>query len=180
MWRGKTEQWRYAAAPLSALHILNKSAFGEAHRISAADDDVIEHFDFHEIEDSLELLGDVEIGLARLGNTAGVIVSEDDGGGVVFEGFFEDLAWIDRCAVDGAAKEVFAGDELMALGQVNHAEDFVIESAESDSQVVGGDSWGGESGASADALGQCAAGCIEDFFEACLSDAGRGVAVVCV
>jgi hypothetical protein len=40
-----------------------------------------------------------------------VVVREDDRGGVVLERFFDDFAGIYRRAVDGAAEEVFAGDE---------------------------------------------------------------------
>jgi hypothetical protein len=78
-------------------------------------------------------------------------VRQDHRGGVVFEGLFKYLARIDRCAVDGAAEEVFAGDELVAFGEVDDAEDFVIELGEPDSQVVGGDSGRGEASALADA-----------------------------
>ena len=59
--------------------------------------------------------------------------------GVALEGFLENFTWIDRCAVDGAAEEVFAGDELVAFGQVDDAEDFVIESAEASPEVIRGD-----------------------------------------
>jgi hypothetical protein len=43
-------------------------------------------------------------------------MGEDDGGGVVLERFFEYFARVDRRAIDGAAEEVFAGDELVAFG----------------------------------------------------------------
>jgi hypothetical protein len=47
-----------------------------------------------------------------------MVVRQDHRGGVVFEGLFEDFTRVDGRAIDGAAEEVFAGDELVALGQV--------------------------------------------------------------
>jgi hypothetical protein len=83
-----------------------------------------------------------------------MIVGEDDRGGVVLQGFFQDFARIDGCAVDGAAKEIFTGDELVAFGKVDDAEDFVIESAKPHSEVVCGDSGRSEAGSAADSLGE--------------------------
>lgn len=67
--------------------------------------------------------------MRRLGDAAGMIVGEDNRGGVVAKCFFEHFAGIDGGAVDGAAEEILAGDELVAFGEVDYAEDFVIESA---------------------------------------------------
>jgi len=72
--------------------------------------------------------------LAGFGDTTGVIVREDDGGGVVPEDSFQDFARKNRGAIDGAAEEIFAGDEFVAFGQEDNAEDFVLEGAESHSQ----------------------------------------------
>ena len=66
----------------------------------------------------------------------------------------------------------------MAFGQVDHAEDFLIEGAKPNAQVIGGYSRGGKAGALADALRQCTAGAVQDFFEAGLANAGRGDFVV--
>jgi hypothetical protein len=90
---------------------------------------MIENPDVDKFQCSLELLGDVEVGLWRFRNPWGMVVRKDHRGGVVFEGFLENLTWIDRRAVDCAAEEIFASNKLVAFGEINHAEDFVIESA---------------------------------------------------
>jgi hypothetical protein len=73
---------------------------------------VIQNSDVEELEGLLQAFGDVDVGLGGFRYAARVIVGEDDGS-----------------AVDGAAEEIVAGDELVTFGEIDHAEGFVIEGA---------------------------------------------------
>ena len=79
---------------------------------------MVQHFDLDKVEHLFQLLSDLEVRLRGFGDTARVIVGEDNGGGVVLERLFEYFARVDRRTIDGAAEKVFAGDELVALIQL--------------------------------------------------------------
>jgi hypothetical protein len=76
---------------------------------------VIEDSNVDKGEGVLDALGDELVGLGGFGDSAArVVVCQDDGGGVVLERLLDDFARMYRCAVDGAAEEVLAGDQAMA------------------------------------------------------------------
>jgi hypothetical protein len=50
---------------------------------------------------------------------------DDHSRGVVAEGFFHDFAGVDRCAVDGAAKQVLAGNQSVAGSRLAQHDDDV-------------------------------------------------------
>jgi hypothetical protein len=89
-----------------------------------------------------------EPGLRRLvaglcNAAAGVVVRQDHGSRVVAQGFLYDFARMDRCAVDGAAEQVLAGDQSVAGVEVDEREDSRIRAVPS-----------GRSGKSAVAFGE--------------------------
>lgn len=48
----------------------------------------------------------------------------------------DDFAGMDACAVDGSAKEVFSGDNAVAVVEVDAQEHFMLESGEAERQVL--------------------------------------------
>jgi hypothetical protein len=81
--------------------------------------DVIQHPDVDQAQGVAEALGDELVGVAGFGDSGGVVVRQNHGGGLVFQGSDDDFAWVDAGAVDGAAEEVLGGDEAMELGEVD-------------------------------------------------------------
>jgi hypothetical protein len=98
---------------------LENSPFGKAYCAAIRDDDVIEDPDVDQAQGVAEALGDELVGVAGFSDSGGVVVRQDHGGGLVFQGFDDDFAWVDAGAVDGAAEEVLGCDEAMALVEVN-------------------------------------------------------------
>lgn len=66
---------------------------------------MIEDLDVHQGQGLLDAPGNVLVGFRRLRYSARMDVGHDDLGGVVLQGFFDHLPWVDRGAVDGAAEE---------------------------------------------------------------------------
>ncbi len=64
------------------VRLLKQAAFGEGHRLALADDEMIEHTHVHQRQRVGEAAGEPAIGVARLGDTRGMVVREDDGSGV--------------------------------------------------------------------------------------------------
>ena len=63
-------------------------------------------------------------------------MGEDDSGGVMFQGGFDNFAWVDTASVDGAAKEFFVLDDAMSIVQEQAGEDFVRFVGELEFDVV--------------------------------------------
>jgi hypothetical protein len=100
------------------------------------------------------------------------VVREDDSGGVVFEGLLHDFAGVSACAVDGAAEEVLAGVQAMAVVEVDQREYLVGMLCESGHQVVGGGPWRAQCRASADLAGDRLSCAGHDFVEGRLAVVG--------
>src|ERR1700722_12588661 len=83
---------------------LYKSSFRQRHTRTVADDDVIQKANVHEAQRLLDSLSNQFIGLAGLGDTRRMIVSDDHGGRVALQGELDDLARMHAGAVDRAAK----------------------------------------------------------------------------
>ena len=74
-------------------------------------------------------------------------VGEDDSGGILFEGFFDDFAGVNRCAVDRTLEHFLVADEPVAFVEEDHGEDFSLEGSEFEAQEV------------ASCLGGCSTAC---------------------
>ena len=85
---------------------------------------MIQEANVDEAQGLLQALSDELVGLRRLYDSARVRVGEDDGGGVLFERFLHDFAWVNRCAVDGALEHLLVTNQSMALVEEDHGEDF--------------------------------------------------------
>ena len=102
-------------------------------------------------------------------------VGEDDSGGILFEGFFDDFAGVNRCAVDRTLEHFLVADEPVAFVEEDHGEDFSLEGSEFEAEVISRGLGAGEMCAAPDAMRHMLAGCCDDFFETRLANAGRGV-----
>jgi len=132
---------------------LEEPPLREAGGIVAGDNDVIEDSNIDEGEGLLDALGDHFVCLGRFGDSARVVVGQDDGGGVMFESFLEDFAGVYGGAVDGAAEEVLASDQAMARVEVDQRKHLMRALRESGHQVVSGRSRRAQCRASADFAG---------------------------
>mgnify|MGYP007027655551 CR=1 FL=1 len=65
-----------------------------------------------------------------------MVVGEDDSGGVMFEGCFDDFAWVDTASVDGDAEQFFVLDNTVSVVQEEAGEDFVRFVGEFELDVV--------------------------------------------
>lgn len=65
--------------------------------------------------------GDELVGLGRLCDAARVRMRQDHGGGVSLESFLDDLARVDRCAVDRSPEELDEPDDPMAVIAVRYS-----------------------------------------------------------
>jgi hypothetical protein len=147
----------------------------EARDVAAGDDQVIENPDVDECQRILQARGDQLVGLAWFGDAARVVVREDDCGGVVLQGFLNDFARVDACAVDRAAEELLTGDEPVTVVEVDQGEDFVLAIGEFCHQEVPRGFRALHRGALPHAVAQCAARAVHDFFEARFAIAAVGV-----
>ena len=104
----------------------------------ARDHQVIQHSDVEKGKGLLEAVGDGAVGRAGLGVSAGVVVKEDDRGGVVVQRLLGDDAGMDFAPIDGALKEVLGGKDAVAGVQEHRAKHFVIQVRAAGSEVVAG------------------------------------------
>jgi hypothetical protein len=87
---------------------------------------MIEDANVDEGEGLLETSGYRFVGVGRFGDPATwVVVREDDRGGVVLEGLFDDFAGMYGRPVDRAAEEILASNQAMAAVEVDERKDFV-------------------------------------------------------
>ena len=94
---------------------------------TVTDDQVIEQPDVHQLECGFETPRDALVRVTRLGNAAGVVVGNDHRGGVDRERLLDDLARINRRAVNRAAEELIEAQHPVPVVQVEAAEHFVTE-----------------------------------------------------
>jgi len=104
----------------------------------ARDHKVIQHSNVEKGKGLLEAVGDGAVGRAGLGVSAGVVVKEDDRGGVVVQRLLGDDAGMDFAPIDGALKEVLGGKDAVAGVQEHRAKHFVIQVRAAGSEVVAG------------------------------------------
>lgn len=101
---------------------------------------VIKHTDVDERQRLLETARDELIRLARFRYTAWMIVSEDHGRRIVSEGALDHLTRVNACPVDRSAKQLLAGEDAIAVVDVQACEYFVLEACEAHRQVLARDS----------------------------------------
>src|ERR1700675_2534174 len=121
MWSSPAQKRGRTSSEYSLLHILQKSRFGERHRGTVADDDVIEQADVDQRERFLDSLGDQFVGLTRFGDAGRVIVRDDDRGRIALQSQLDDFARMHAGAVDRAAKQFLKLNQAMALIEVETA-----------------------------------------------------------
>ena len=98
---------------------------GQRDGLRPGDDQVVEHPDVDEGEGVAQAHGDELVRVARLGDTRGVVVREDDRRSVVGQRLAEHFTRMDRRAVDGAAEEFLEDDQSVAVVEVEAAEHLV-------------------------------------------------------
>jgi hypothetical protein len=74
-------------------------ALGEAGCIAAGNDDVIQHSDIYQTQSIAQPTRDELVGMGRLCDSARVRVGQDHRGGVLLQGFLDDLAGMNRCTL---------------------------------------------------------------------------------
>lgn len=104
----------------------------------AADDQVVKDSDVEEAKRLLQALGDLAVGVTRLGIPAGMVVEEDDGGSVELQGALGDDSAVDFAAVDGAAEEMLGGQDVVLGVEEDDAEHFVRQVGAAGDQVAPG------------------------------------------
>lgn len=109
------------------MDTLEESTLGEAHCSLRADDDVVEHSNVDEPQGVLEPAGEALVGPTGVYYSGGVVMGEDDGGGVVPEGRFYHLAGVDGSSVDGAGEHNLELDHPVAGVEEECSEHLVFQ-----------------------------------------------------
>ena len=72
--------------------------------------DMVQDTNIHQAQRFLKPLGNAPVGIAGLRITTGVVMHQNDSGGVVLNGVLDDLAWIDTRGINRAPKQLIEGD----------------------------------------------------------------------
>ena len=110
---------------------LEQSAFREGYG-GSANHQVIKNPDIDQRQRVLQPLGDGNIILGGFRIAAGVVVSKDDGGGIVRQTVFDDFAGVDSRAINGTPEHVRMADYPVASIQPEDGEDFMILARDED------------------------------------------------
>jgi len=86
---------------------------------------MVEHPHIDQLQRLLKPLSEHPVGLAGLGVAGGVVVAQDQRGGVVGQGALDDLPGMDTGAVDRAAKQRLEGQHLV-LGIEKQATEHLV------------------------------------------------------
>ena len=103
-----------------------------------ADDDMVENLDLKEPGGEDEVPGQFPVAEGGLGVAGRVVVAEDEGGGVVEEGRFHDLAGVDGGGVDVSDALELGRDELILGVHVKDDEAFPVCPADGCPEPVDG------------------------------------------
>ena len=106
---------------------LQQTPLREARSIAPRNYHMIQEANVDETQGLLQALRDELIRLRGFCDSARVRVGENYGGGVLFERFFHDFAWVNGRAVDRALEHLLVADEPVALVEEDHGEDFSLE-----------------------------------------------------
>ena len=89
---------------------------------AAADDDVVVHGDAERACRLDDVAGDGDVGLGRGRVARGMVVHQDQGRGLQFEGALDDLAGVDRGVIDGAPLLPLMRDQCVAAVEEQQVE----------------------------------------------------------
>jgi len=126
---------------------------------------MIEHPHVDQRQGAFQGLGEELVGVARLGDAAGVVVGEDDRGGIVVQGALDDFAGVHAGLGEGAAKQFFAGDDAVLRVEKETEENFMAQAGEVQAQIVAHQFRRDQSVAFGDFLAQGAARHFQDSLE---------------
>jgi len=104
---------------------LHPAVLGHGQRITVPDDEMIEHPHIDQVQRLLQAFGQHSVGLAGIGISRRMVMTEDQRCGVVGQCAFNHLSRIDTRTVDGPAKQHFKGQHLMPGIQKKTAEHLV-------------------------------------------------------
>ena len=137
--RGRKWTWRPRSHRLS-----KQPLFCEAQCPGSGHDEVIENADINQCQGRLQGGGQCPIGSRCICRTTGVVVSQDDGGGISGQALDNDFSWVNRGLCQGAP-EHFQDVENLVLGiQKDHHENLVGFVGEEELQVVANCDWAAE------------------------------------
>ena len=91
---------------------------------------MIEQPNVDQAERLLHSLRDEFVGLTRLGNPGGMVVSDDHRRRIALQGELDYFAGMYARTVDGAAKQLFVLDQAVALIEIQATEHFMLEIAQ--------------------------------------------------
>ena len=117
--------------------LLQQSSLGEAQCLAAGDDQMIEDSDIHQRQGFAKAPRDEFVSVAGFGDSAWVVVAEDDGRGVVPEGFLNDFARVHGGTVNCSPEEFLTGNQPMTGVEVDQREDFVLALRQAGHEVIG-------------------------------------------
>ena len=111
-----------------AIFYLYQALLLKAQNGAARDHQMVVQCNVKALRQIAQLMGHFNIGARRRRVARGVIMGNDEGGGVQFQRPFDDLAWIDRRMVDRASAHLFIGDDIVLFIQKNNMKffDFVF------------------------------------------------------
>ena len=98
---------------------------------------MVEDVDLQQLPGADEVAGDGEVGLGGGGVAAGVVVDEDERGGVGGDGGAEDLAGVDEGGVEDAGGDALGADEAAAGVEQDDVEFLDLLAAKLVAQMVG-------------------------------------------
>src|SRR3990167_9559584 len=103
-----------------------QAALGEGERLTASDDEMIEHFDLDQRERLLQVARQQLVGLAGLRHARRVVVREDHGRSVRGKRSLDYFARIHACLGQRAAKQFFSLDDAMLRVEPEADENFML------------------------------------------------------
>src|SRR5712671_4354262 len=131
----KGTDYRATGAPLSS-DTLKQAALGKRHGARPGDDEMVEHLNVDQSECAFQGAGEDLVGMARLGDAGGVVMSENHRRGVMLERALHDLARVNARLGQRAVEQLLAGDDAMLRVQKKHHEYLLFAPAECKAQVV--------------------------------------------
>src|SRR6266571_287929 len=121
--RGESPRFYSRGSP--ACRPSDKSTFGKTHDARPGHDEMVENLNVYEGQRRLERAGENLVGVARLGDPRGVVVGEDDGGGVRSQCGLHDFAGIDAGLRERSAEKLLDGDHAVLRVELQAHENLV-------------------------------------------------------
>ena len=99
---------------------------------------MIEDADIYNMEGVFYSLGDIPVGLTWFGHARRVVVRQNTGGGIAFEGGFNDLSRMDACPVNSAPEQLIESNNAVPVVEPENGEDLMFQMAEAQLQELFG------------------------------------------